>query len=61
MILRLIVVSLLSLPLLKLKGACLVVSDAPVMLTTDQSATDGGQDGNDNSAKVSMQKKMEAL
>jgi hypothetical protein len=36
-------------------GACLVVSDAAVMLTAAQSAADGGPDGNDGSAAIAMQ------
>ncbi len=36
-------------------GACLVVSDATVMLTAGQSAANGGPDGNDGSAAIAMQ------
>ncbi len=36
-------------------GACLVVSNATVMLTAAQSAADGGLDGIDGSAVIAMQ------
>ncbi len=36
-------------------GACLVISDATVMLTAAQSAADSGPDGKDGSAAIAMQ------
>ncbi len=54
-ILRLIIISLSSLPLLTLEGACLVLSDGAAMTTAVQSAADSGPNSDVNSAKGAMQ------